>query len=78
VPGRMINESTGSKGHRKVLTSINRDIRRHEESLVELRALQCKLIRVYERSKSADLIDHSTKLINQLQVELNNYKCGVL
>lgn len=56
-----------SKGHKKVLVALGREISHHEESLVELRALQLKLVRVYERSNASELI-------SLLQTELNHYK----
>lgn len=56
-----------SKGHQQALLTLTRDINRHEAELVGLRALQHKLIRVYERSKSSELISH-------LHEKLANYQ----
>ena len=56
-----------SMGHKKVLQALGKDIASHEASLVELRELRIKLIRVYERSKASELISH-------LHAELATYR----
>jgi len=46
------------KGRLSLLTSIGKEIAAHERSLVELRQIEKKLVRQYERSKCADEIDY--------------------
>lgn len=58
-----------SKGHKQALSNLTKDINRHEAELVELRALQHKLIRVYERSKASELVSHLHKKLASYQGE---------
>ena len=65
-----MTEVNTSKGHKKVLQALNKEIQHHEEILVELRDLKCKLIRIYERSKYVDEITDLRNQIEQLESEL--------
>jgi hypothetical protein len=58
-----------SKGHKQALSNLTKDINRHETELVELRALQHKLIRIYERSKASELISHLHEKLVKYQSE---------
>jgi hypothetical protein len=50
-----MSDINSPNSHRKAMAALGRDIKRHESELVELRALQLNLIRVYERCKASEL-----------------------
>ena len=58
-----------SKGHKQALANITKAITHHEAELAELRELQHKLIRVYERSKASELISHLQSKLASYQSE---------